>query len=530
MTEESSTSSDDRQQSHEGEHHGDYGSTVVPITRSVRLYTLCAAMNSLNLGYDIGVSTNLGPLIQDDFGLTDVEREILIGSLNFFAMWGALASSWFSDRFGRRTTFVVASFGFLNGLIVMATGQSYNAVFCGRVLVGLGVGVGFAIDPLYISEISPAKHRGELVTWSEIGVNVGILLGFSTGLLFENHEGGDTWRAMCLLGMVFPVAVMFVTVGILPETPRWYVLNGADNDARLVLKDIYPKGFNVDLVIHDIKEALERERLAEESTGWSVVLFPTPAIRRMLFIGLLVPFAQQAAGIDAIQYYLLDLMQNVGITESVDQKIFLIGLGIVKLTFIVISSRLLDAKGRRFVLFLSLTGIIIALLTLSISFTIPPPESSIVAMTGLSLFLASYGIGLGPVAWLLPSEIFATCIRAKGVSLATFINRGMATLMVAGFLTVKNTISWPTFFLILAFVTWLALSLLYCYLPETKGRSLEDMTLYFAEETNDFSILDAERKLRVENEIVKMKDGTLAKKHERMADESGVTASVTSRT
>lgn len=132
-------------QSHEREHHGDSGSMEVPVSSSVRLYTMCAAFNSCNLGFDIGVSTNMGPLIQDDFDLSNLEREILIGCLNFFAMFGALASSTISDRFGRRTTFVVSSFAFLNGLMIMAMGPTYNVIFAGRVLVGLGCGVGLSV-------------------------------------------------------------------------------------------------------------------------------------------------------------------------------------------------------------------------------------------------------------------------------------------------------------------------------------------------------------------------------------------------
>jgi len=245
---------------------------------------------SCNLGFDIGVSTNLGPLIQNDLGLTDLQREILIGSLNFFAMWGALASHFFSDRYGRRATFVVASFAFLWGLVIMALGQTYEVILAGRVLIGLGVGVGFAVriayikgasscclprfiwndthylllsyltignvaftfyvsstvgakvDPLYISEISPAKHRGRLVNWSEIGINIGVTLGFSMGLLFSDHELGDGWRKMCLVGLIFPIAMLFIVAGILPESPRWFVLNGHDAEAREVLQDIYPKG------------------------------------------------------------------------------------------------------------------------------------------------------------------------------------------------------------------------------------------------------------------------------------------------
>lgn len=309
--------------------------------------------------------------------------------------------------------------------------------------------------------------------------------------------------------------------------------------AYLTTSFIIQSDFNVDLVIEDVKEALERERISGHFIGWSPFFRPSPAIRRMLLLGLLVPVAQQASGIDAIQYYLLDVMEESGVTSERLQYTILIGLGLVKLVCILISARLLDIKGRRFVLFLSLTGkpvnfavvlikyngkqihsqppiyakgILIALFLISLSFSIeilaPSADSArtTVALTGLTLFLASYGIGLGPAAWLVPSEIFATCIRAKGVSVATFLNRATATLMVTSFLSIKNTITWQSFFMILAAGCMFTIIMLYLYLPETKGRSLEDMSLYFAEETGDFSILDAERQIRVRGETRRMRE------------------------
>ena len=257
----------------------------------------------------------------------------------------------------------------------------------------------------------------------------------------------------------------------------------------------------MDLIIADLKEALERERIAEHSIGWSVIFRPSPAIRRMLFLGLLVPVAQQAAGIDAIQYYLLDIMRIVGISSKAERHIFLIGIGLVKLSAIVFSSQLLDRLGRRFVILLSLAGLIASLLMISMALAVEPSNStSTVVLVGLTTYMGFYGLGLGPVAWLLPSEIFASCIRAKGVSIATFLNRAVATLMATSFLSIQNTISWPIFFLVLATICSVTLLLLYLYLPETKGRSLEDMSLFFAEETDDFSILNAERQLRVLSE------------------------------
>ena len=158
------------EQTHEGEHRGDYG-TELKITRATKLYAFCAALNSCNLGYDIGVNTGAGMLIQESMGLTDLQLEIFMGSLNLFAMVGALCSSWFSDRLGRRWAFRIAAIGFIFGTIVQAAAKGFAGLMFGRTFVGLGVGFGLAIDPVYIGEISQAAHRGQLVTWSEIAVS-----------------------------------------------------------------------------------------------------------------------------------------------------------------------------------------------------------------------------------------------------------------------------------------------------------------------------------------------------------------------
>lgn len=167
----------------------------------------------------------------------------------------------------------------------MAVAPGYTILMIGRLFVGLGVGFGLAIDPLYIAEVSPAAHRGELVTRSEIALNMGIVLGFATGLLFYNMEDSTQWRLMFACGAILPMIVIYCAKTVMPESPRWLVANGRDNEAELVLKQVYPEGFDVQPVIGDIKEAIERERIAE-GLGWHMILFPSPAIKRMLITGI----------------------------------------------------------------------------------------------------------------------------------------------------------------------------------------------------------------------------------------------------
>jgi sugar porter (SP) family MFS transporter len=502
--------------SHEGEHHGDYSDTSLKLTRHTYIFALCAAINSCNLGYDIGVSTHVGPLIQDEFGLSVTQRELFVGSLNFWSIFGSVFAHWICDKYGRRRSFIVAAVAFIVGVVMMGSSNSYTLLMAGRFFVGIGVGFGLAIDPLYIAEISPAAHRGELVTWSEIGINVGIVFGFSTGIIFYGYEQDLQWRLMIYMGALLPVIMIALVLTVMPESPRWLVDMGRDEEAKEVLQKVYPIGFDINPVVNDIKEAIEREEIAEQNTGWNIILFPTKAIQRMMLVGVGTAVAQQAVGIDAIQYYLIDLMKDVGIESEKWRLGILMLFGVLKLGFILVGGKLFDKRGRKPLLLISLAGTytynafveIVCVDRLSMlylfflhktgmcaSLVLIAFSTSGVAIAGLALYLSFFSIGMGPGAWLIPSEIFATSIRAKAMSVATFFNRITATLMSSTVLTTSDAIGLTGFFLLLAGVCLIAMAFIYFYLPETKGRSLEDMSLYFAEITNDSSLLEAELKI-----------------------------------
>ena len=212
------------------------------------------------------------------------------------------------------------------------------------------------IDPVYISEISPAKHRGRLVSWSEIGINIGIIMGFSMGIFFADISSGAQWRIMLSIGVILPSLMIYLVINIMPESPRWLVSKGLEVDAKAVLEKIYPHGYPVNDIVEDIKEALERERIAEHELGWNVIFRPTPAFRRMLLVGVGTAIAQQAVGIDALQYYLVDILRTSGVESQRMQSFILVCLGCIKLAVIVIGGYLFDSRGRRPLFFVSLIG------------------------------------------------------------------------------------------------------------------------------------------------------------------------------
>lgn len=418
-------------------------------------------------------------------------------------VFGALGAHFVTDRFGRRRTFIMAAVGFIIGVLIESFGNSYSLLLFGRFFVGLGVGIGLAIDPLYIAEVTPAKHRGELVTWSEIALNIGLVFGFSTGLTLAGIPADRRWRYMFFLGIFLPILMIILVLCVLPESPRWLVAKQREEEARAVLEKVYPEGYNVDAVIDDIKEAIQRETAAENGVGWGVIFRPTPAFRRMLLVGVGMAIAQQSVGIDAIQYYLLDILAEGGVENKKANGILML-LGVVKLVFIFVGGKLFDRRGRRPLLFVSLLGMAVSLLVVGIAFAANEGLSTAFIVTGLAFYLAFFSTALGPAGWLIPSEVFAICIRAKAMSVATFGNRVTATLMSSTFLSTANGMGWAGFFIFFAAICIVVLAFVYFFVPETRGRSLEDMSLYFAEITHDNSVLEAEARIRGENKSVEM--------------------------
>jgi MFS family permease len=533
-----------------------------PISKWTKIYAFCAALNSVNLGYDIGVSTNAGPLIMDHFNLSDLQLELFLGSINFWSIFGALLSPALTDRCGRRLTFATAAVGFITGVSIMATSHSFEQLLVGRFFVGLGVGVGEAIDPMYIAEIAPPHCRGELVSWAEAGVAVGVVLGFASSLL------GVGWRAMLSLGALLPFVMIVLVIFVMPESPRWLVEKNMEPQARLVLAKIYPPEEepilftqikdhdedgddndaridvadtamsesskktgasasgttttnmnNIDKVISDIHDSLELEQAAASAVGWGAILRPSPAVRRMLIVGVGMAIIQQACGIDAIMFYLMFVIRQSGIQSDSGQNTALIGLGIVKLLFVFVGAKLFDRLGRRPLLFTSLLGCTVSLLVVSATFRSDTPTSKVVTIVALGFYLAFFSTGLGPGNWVVISEIFATSIRAKAMSVAIFPNRVTATIMASSFLTLANWLTWPGFFLLLSAICLLSAVFLYIYLPETKNKSLESMSKYFAEVTGDRSILDMEDHLRQVKEERRLQMNRAAE--ERANPESG---------
>jgi MFS family permease len=423
---------------HHHHHHHTNSSPPPPrISPITYLYCACAALNSVNLGYAIGVSTNAGLFIQKDWQLTDEQLEFFLGLLNFCSIFGALLSPVLCDRFGRRRTFGIVASIFITGAGVTCTARSRHVLFLGRIILGLAVGIGEAIDPMYIAELAPAHVRGALVSWAEAGDALGVVLGFATSLVTDN------WRIMMALGATIPAVMLYVSNFVLPESPRWLLRNGQELAARAVLartilvtttnttttttttvctgsstdeddtnssggggeqerqrkeqeQDDETKETIVDGMINEMKQSLEYERASSESVGWEAIFIrPSPSVQRMLLLGVGIAILQQAVGIDSIMFYLMFVIQQSGITDVTHQTIVLILLGVVKLVFVFVGARLFDESGRRPILFTSLVGCAGSLVVLSAAFYIDHPITKVVTIVISPFFQREWVLARG---------------------------------------------------------------------------------------------------------------------------------------
>jgi SP family galactose:H+ symporter-like MFS transporter len=461
-----------------------------------------AALNSANLGYDIGINASIGYRLQAEGGgveLSDVQLEAFMGVFSAFAIPGALFSYVLSDGIGRRRSFGVAAVVFIVGILVTISSSSLGVMLIGRAVMGLGVGFGSAMDPLYISELSPPQFRGQLVTWTETATNVGILLGFAAGALFERGDwvsNDAAWRIMLANGMVMPIILMLLVATVMPESPRWLIASGYHEAASGLLQKCYAPGTDIEAIVADIATDLTLELEFSKTVSWATILCrPPPYLKRMLCVGVGVAVAQQLTGIESIQYYMLYILEASGIKSRNTQFTYLLAVGALKVFVIVIAGRLFDHPrlGRRPLLMASNLGLCLALAMLMLSFlagshTDDDNDGSgsrggggnpAVAVLSLFLFVASFSLGMGPGAWLIPAEVFSLAVRAKAMSFATFCNRTVAAAAAASFLSLRSLLQdWGVILLfsLLCMGNFVFVALL---VPETKGKTLEEMRDYF---------------------------------------------------
>ena len=426
-----------------------------------------AALGGLLFGYDTGVISGAVIFIKKDFALTTFPQELVVSMVLLGATVGALTGGKFADRYGRRITLLWTSIVFIAGALICASAPSFAVLVSGRVVVGLGIGMASTTVPVYISEVSPPEARGWQVSLFQLAITIGILAAYLVDYAFAEH---GAWRWMLGLAAV-PGAILGVAMLFLPESPRWLARWSRPEKARAVLVRIRGTQ-DVELELREILGSLVH---AEEHGAWSDLLHR--AVRPALIVGVGLAIFQQVTGINTVIYYAPTIIQSAGLPSASAAILATAGIGLVNVLMTIVAMWLIDRVGRRPLLLTGIAGMIVSLGVLGFVFRSGAQNATAVRLAVITLmaYVAFFAISLGPIFWLLIAEIFPLKIRGQAEGAAAGTNWIFNLLVSITFLTLAELIgpSW-TFWLygLLAIA-----ALLFCYylVPETKGRSLEEI-------------------------------------------------------
>ncbi|KAK4793813.1 hypothetical protein SAY86_011807 [Trapa natans] len=490
-----------------------------------------ASMTSILLGYDIGVMSGAAIFIEEDLKINYVQKEVLMGILNVYSLIGSAAAGRTSDWIGRRYTIVLSGAIFFAGSLLMGLAPNYAFLMFGRFVAGVGVGYALMIAPVYTAEVAPASSRGFLTSFPEVFINAGILLGYVSNYAFSKLPVHLGWRLMLGVAAI-PSALIGLSVITMPESPRWLVMQGRVGEAKRVLVRTSDSEEEAELRLLDIKEAVgippecedEIVQISNNKKGGSGVwrelfLHPTPAVKHILITGVGIHFFQQSSGIDAVVLYSPEIFGKAGITSSDMKLLATIAVGLVKTLFILVATFFLDRVGRRPLLLSSVAGMIGSLVALATCLTIIDQSSSrlmwaiVLCILSTLSYVAFFSIGLGPITWVYSSEIFPLRLRAQGCALGVLVNRVTSGVLTMTFLSLSRAITTGGSFFLFSLIASIAWAFVYTLIPETQGRTLEEMEKMFGRYCRWRSALkeleDDDKKL-VSNEVngaVQMAEG-----------------------
>ena len=430
----------------------------------------------LLFGYDQGVISGALPLLQVDLDLSTLESEIVTSWVTLGALFGALVAGGTADRIGRRYTAVVAGVLFAIGALVEAVAPDAGMLTLGRVITGLGVGFASVVAPLYAAEMAPKALRGRFVSTYQLAITVGILLAY---LADDALTPSDRWRTMFALAVI-PGVALAIGFLVMPESARWLLKMGRRDDARASLVKV--DGPDVaDAELATLEADLEVEA-REGVAGWGEVF--SPGLRRALWVGIGLAVFQQVTGINAIIYYANEIFAEAGFTTAEQQAkatLYAVGATNVLATFVAVAW--VDRFGRRPLLFTGLVGMAVSLAAVGLSFAAlenqPDGEATtvggIVTVLALVVFIASFAFSMGPIVWTLISEIYPNRVRGRAIAVATAVNWFAAFIVAQFFLSIVDAIGESTTFFIFSAFCVITYVFVWRYVPETKGRSLEEI-------------------------------------------------------
>ncbi len=389
-------------------------------------------LGGLLFGYNTAVISSALLFLKHDFTFSTLQQEMLVSIILIGALLGASVAGALSDRMGRKPTIILCDVIFILGVLTLVMADDLMTLLLGRFITGVGVGLASVTVPLYLAELAPAKKRGALVTLNQLAITVGILLSYLAGL------GTQNWRLLFGLA-ILPAVVQLLGMFLLPETPNYLKTKTTEKN-----KTDFGKLFHKSLM---------------------------PA----LIIGLGLAVFQQVTGINTVFYYANQIFHLAGFSTGGSALWASVGIGIVNVIATIFSVWLLDRVGRRPLLLVGVAGMALGLIVLSITFWLQVPAESYLSVLSLMVYVASFAIGLGPVAWLIISEIYPHEIRGRAMSLAIFCNWASNYIVSLTFLTLIEKITSAGAFFTYACICAVAFYFVWRFVPETKGKTLKQI-------------------------------------------------------
>ncbi|KAI8056359.1 general substrate transporter [Thamnidium elegans] len=496
----------------------------------VYLLVICVCVGGFLFGYDTGVISGAMTLLHDEFEMTNTMKELVVGGTTFGAIFGGFGAGVVSDRFGRKILVIVSSVIFIAGALILALAPNYGVLLFGRVVVGLAVGIASMIVPVYVSELSPKHIRGRLTTLNTLVITFGQVMAYVMNIAFATVPEG--WRYMFGVAGI-PALFQFVIMPFLPESPRRLIAIGKIDEAKSAIRKVYGDSVTDTFIDREVK-MIDDDIHVCRSGSFKDFLHRDNFMP--LIIACILQAAQQLSGFNAAMYYAATILQMAGFKSNEGATSVAIIVAATNMVFTAIAITVIDKVGRRKMLLFTMLGMIAGLIALGATFAaqqgfvtkqdfcdaysgncarcvldydcgwsasqnicIPqkgnledlfqsttgcPAQSQDKAITGvlltfLVIYVASYALGLGYIPWLAQAEMFPMSIRGKANGVATAVNWICNLAISTSFLSLTDAVTtagtfW--FYAGLSIVLWLMLIRL---MPETAGKSLEEIHEYF---------------------------------------------------
>lgn len=447
------------------------------------LYLIClvAALGGFLFGFDTAVISGTIGLVKGDFGLDAVAEGWFVSCALLGCIIGVAASGKLSDSYGRKIVMILSALLFLVSAMGCMLAESFSALIAYRLVGGLGIGVASMVSPLYISELAPSNLRGRMVSLYQLALTIGIVVAYFSNAFIVDHTWNgfsgqeieriftvQPWRAMLGLGAI-PALVFLLALFLVPESPRWLLTKGKKQQAIKILSKIEGvAAANIEL--HGFASQ-------QESNEESFKTLFKPVYRRALWIGLLLPFLSQVCGINAVIYYGPRILEQAGFTLN-NALGGQVTIGMINVVFTFVAIFTIDKWGRKPLLYLGIGGAVVSLLVIGLLFQFGVVAGPWILIFILA-FIACFAFSFGPVCWVVIGEIFPNGIRGKAMSLAT-LSLWIGNFLVGQLTPIMLEGAGPAWtFWIFAICCSPALLLTFKLIPETKGRSLEEIDAYW---------------------------------------------------